>query len=81
MVWVNAESLNETPAGSVFAFGNAYIKAYTKAGLTGTAEPIQNTVPATQKYRTGWIIAGIIVILGICGYYFIRKKKKEVNND
>ena len=81
MVWVNAESLNETPAGSVFAFGNAYIKAYTKAGLTGTAEPIQNTVPAAQKYRTGWIIAGIIVILGICGYYFIRKKKKEVNND
>lgn len=77
MVWVNSESLNETPAGSVFSFGNAYIKAYTKDGLSGTAEPIQNTTPARNKFRVGWIIAGIVLILGICGYFYIFKKRKK----
>ena len=78
MVWVSSESMNETPAGTVFAFGNAHIKAYTRDGLSGTAKPIQNTA-LSGGFRVGWILAGIAVVLGILGYFFIFRKKQTAN--
>ena len=67
--WMDIETLNqETDASKVFAFGNAFIKAYTIDAEHVTPAQTASSGPSSTQKAIGWtIIAGCLL------YYIVRK--------
>ena len=92
-VWADASELNSTAAGSIMAFGNAYIKAYTispdKAPLP-TADPTYQGIPAGDdaNFRSVLLIANLpkiimigavvlVIIIGLIIFLIVRSIRKK----
>lgn len=70
--WTDIETLNqETDASKVFAFGNAFIKAYTIDAEHVTPTQTASSGPFSTQKAIGWTI-----IAGCIAYYVLSKKRR-----
>lgn len=74
MVWKTPEELNQTNAGEVFEFGNAYIKAYTvnghPAAIENTPAPVHTEVQSAGGSGTDFIVMMVAAVIAAAAAYF-----------
>ena len=79
MVWKTPEELNQTNAGEVFEFGNAYIKAYTVNGhpvvIENTPAPVSPEVQAAGGSSIDFIVMVVVTVIAAAAAYFVGRSK------
>ncbi|MBR2675558.1 MAG: hypothetical protein IKE28_01415 [Solobacterium sp.] len=81
MVWKTPEELNQTSAGEVFEFGNAYIKAYTVNGhpavTENTPEPVRPEIQTVGGSGIDFIVMAAAALIAAAAAYFVSRSDSE----